>query len=254
MRKTCKPRKQSFLDTEQGKRLKCSQKKEKRRIIRNVQEIQSWGGRSRPPQPPATSPLPSKDELIQRIDTFLKEKCLEWIIPSREQSADEINLVDIGKSMKRQLDEIDMSDITHVVIENQISPIASRMKTIQGMLAQYFIMRFDTLSPLHIEFVSSTNKLKLFRRNGEGKQKEKTEKIGDIDTPPKAAASYKENKINSIFYCSQILQKNSILESWRTRLDTKKKDDYADCFLQGLWYFHHKNILSVAEDLKINVL
>ena len=30
---------------------------------------------------------------------------------------------------------------THVIIENQISPIANRMKTIQGMITQYFIMK-----------------------------------------------------------------------------------------------------------------
>ena len=35
----------------------------------------------------------------------------------------------------------DIESITHVFIENQISPIANRMKTIQGMLAQYFIMK-----------------------------------------------------------------------------------------------------------------
>ena len=36
--------------------------------------------------------------------------------------------------MKAELDKFVFDDIQHVVIENQLSPLASRMKTIQGML------------------------------------------------------------------------------------------------------------------------
>ena len=42
--------------------------------------------------------------------------------------------------MKSALDKMDdVTDLTHVIIENQISPIATRMKTIQGMVMQHFI-------------------------------------------------------------------------------------------------------------------
>ena len=50
-----------------------------------------------------------------------------------------------------------LGDIDRVIIENQISPIANRMKTVQGMLSQYFLMSNDKLD---IEFISSINKLK----------------------------------------------------------------------------------------------
>ena len=51
-------------------------------------------------------------------------------------------MVTLGKNMKGVFDEImcDVSGIEIVLIENQISPIANRMKTIQGMIMQYFIM------------------------------------------------------------------------------------------------------------------
>jgi hypothetical protein len=203
---------------------------------------------------------PQKDDLLNSLGEFFKRRCFEPLLKKRTQTADEVNLIEIGKSMKRQLDAVESihTGITHVVIENQISPIATRMKTIQGMLAQYFIMRYGggggggsgsgsgsggTAEP-HIEFVSSSNKLKLFRA-----------------PPPAAAASasatpssYKANKQDSVKYCSQIIQQNSLLETWRTCLEVKKKDDYADCFLQGLWYMNSKNILKIAEDLKIIVL
>ena len=50
---------------------------------------------------------------------------------------------------------IDFSQLHYVIIENQISPIANRMKSIQGMLTQYFI----TKDVPHIEYISAINKL-----------------------------------------------------------------------------------------------
>ena len=49
-----------------------------------------------------------------------------------------------------------INTIDCIVIENQISPIANRMKTLQGLIAQYFIMNNRT----KIEFISAANKLK----------------------------------------------------------------------------------------------
>ena len=50
------------------------------------------------------------------------------------------------------------SKIDTVIIENQISTLASRMKTLQGMITQYFIMK----NIPQIEFISASCKLKLF--------------------------------------------------------------------------------------------
>ena len=193
----------------------------------------------------------SKEEWGNRLGAFFRERSLEPLVKQQVLSADEVNLVDIGKSLKRQLDarESVVEDITDVVIENQISPIATRMKTIQGMLAQYFIMRFENS---HIEFISSSNKLKLFRK--EEKPEKQTPQTENVLETPGGGSTYRENKKDGVFYCSQIIEKNPLLEQWRTCLDAKKKDDFADCFLQGLWYMHSKKTILVAEDLKINVL
>jgi len=151
---------------------------------------------------------------------------------------------DVGRNMKQCLQNASFIDITHVVIENQLSPIANRMKTIQGMLAQYFIMIDENID---IQFISSSNKLKQFEST-QNKSKTKNEK-NEIITP-----NYKENKKDSVYFCNKIIENNIKLQKWKETLLVSKKDDLADCFLQGLWYFKLHNIISYAEDLKINIV
>ena len=55
----------------------------------------------------------------------------------------------------------DKIELDVVIIENQISTIASRMKTLQGMISQYFIMKGIP----SIEFISSINKLKIINNS-----------------------------------------------------------------------------------------
>ena len=47
----------------------------------------------------------------------------------------------MGINLKKMDELYKDDDIDTVIIENQISPIANRMKTLQGMIAQYFIMK-----------------------------------------------------------------------------------------------------------------
>jgi hypothetical protein len=144
--------------------------------------------------------------------------------------------------MKHCLDKMeDVNDISHVIIENQISPIATRMKTIQGMLAQYYIMKYDT-SKIHIDFISSSNKLKhLVRTPSQNKP---------CSNLPKN--TYKQHKQDSIYFCKQFVETNSEISRWLHVLDTSKKDDLADCFLQGLYYLQNQKVITYADNLKIN--
>ena len=52
-------------------------------------------------------------------------------------------------------------DIDLILIENQIGPLALRMKMLQGMITQYFIQNNIT----NIIFVNASNKLKEFLGN-----------------------------------------------------------------------------------------
>tara|TARA_Y100000992_G_C21268807_1_gene495464 strand:- start:1471 stop:2358 length:888 start_codon:yes stop_codon:yes gene_type:complete len=170
----------------------------------------------------------NKQELIDTLRTYFNKHMLDKIEKEKKVTAGETDLLSIGKNLKIELNKLDTLDNIDVVfIENQISPIANRMKTIQGMLAQYFIMTTDNIS---IEFVSSSHKLKQF-------DKDKN--------------SYKENKQQSVIFSKNIIDKNENFENWKEKLDSKKKDDLADCFLQGLYYFVREKNIYYADDLKI---
>lgn len=201
-----------------------------------------------------------KGEIIDKIDEFLKKQSLEPIIKKKSKTANDTDLIKIGKNMKNSLNQVlEPINISNVIIENQISPIANRMKTIQGMLAQYFIIRNENIV---IDFVSSSNKLKQFdiKKNKTSENiLENTMKPAEKPTENSLEKNiknpdYKKHKMDGVSYCSRILTKNEFLTQWITSLDTKKKDDLADCFLQGLWYLKQKNIIIYAEDLKIKIV
>jgi hypothetical protein len=44
------------------------------------------------------------------------------------------------------------------------------------------------------------------------------------------------------------------LDVCRPFLESAKKDDLADAFLQGLWYLEKQNRISIAANLKINIV
>jgi Mitochondrial resolvase Ydc2 / RNA splicing MRS1 len=177
----------------------------------------------------------TKKGLLEKVLTFFEEKCFQVLQAPKKKTANETDLISIGRNMTKLLDEMpEITDgtITHVILENQISTIANRMKTIQGMLAQYFIMRGRP--DIVIEFVSSSNKLKDF--------------VAEKNT------TYNQHKKDGIEICSRFLENNPNWTQWSSVLQTTKRDDLADSFLQGIWYLKRGNIISYAENLKINIV
>jgi hypothetical protein len=201
-----------------------------------------------------------KKDVLDCLFVFFNKNSLENILQEKKKTANETDLITIGRNMNEILNKNPfLENISHVLIENQISPIANRMKTIQGMLCQYFIMKGSQ----RIEFISSINKLKGFvlekkKENEENNEKEKIEenkkekkekeKIEENKKEKKEKEKYKEHKKDGIFICSQFLEKNPILNSWKSCLTSSKKDDYADSFLQGIWYLKHHTIIKYNEE------
>ena len=161
----------------------------------------------------------SKILLLDEIKELFEKK---FVMPfSNKIKSSEVSLITIGIELKKQLDLLYKNEkIDVVIIENQIGPLANRMKTLQGMLAQYFIMNKIE----NIEFVSPYNKLKIHNVNKN--------------------SNYLERKHKSIELCEEILiNQETLNENLFLFQDHKKKDDLADCFLQGFWYLKEKLII-----------
>ena len=175
-----------------------------------------------------------KPELLSLIHTYMNEKCFEKAV---EVNASNVDLITVGRNIQKKFDAIFHEirhEITHVIIENQISPIANRMKTIQGMVAQYFIMKNPAIV---IEFISSSNKLKTVEKDTDDENDENDENDGGCDeTTDDNKTSYASRKKKGVAVCLHLLKD---YETMTTYLKThKKKDDLADAFLQGMWYIN----------------
>jgi hypothetical protein len=193
-----------------------------------------------------------------------------------QTQASTVSLVFVGYSLMKQFDELfynencpdqNKNKIDAVVIENQISPIANRMKTVQGMITQYFLMR--GVDKDHIIYFSSVQKLKvapyhfIFHDTSEKNPgDDDADEVDDIQT-------YDDRKKAGVACVRKILAGSSTTSSsitgsgsspftirsnecthssvklcscWLHRFEShKKKDDMADSFLQGLSYIVKTN-------------
>ena len=128
----------------------------------------------------------------------------------------------------REKKNIAISQISNIIIENQIGPLAIRMKSIQAMITMYFVYNKNN----SIDYINSTNKLKYFSEKN---------------------ITYKERKKKSIEITKNILENNFEISSSKCKFINKlfieknedalilfnknnKKDDLADCFLQLLYF------------------
>jgi hypothetical protein len=171
---------------------------------------------------PQRPPMPRKAEVLayltaHREDTYLDPVCLP--------KAKDVDIVVLGRALVDRLDKaLHGMSIDTVLVENQIGTIALRMKTLQGMLYQYFIMRHPSCQ---VVTVSSSNKLKL----------------QSTDDGPVTSTSYSERKKQSILLARTILPLllPEAHSDWLGVLNrSKKKDDLADSLLQGLWFLKER--------------
>ena len=159
-----------------------------------------------------------KGDLVNLINEHIKTKYFQ---PIETTNASDVNLFDIGNNIKHHFNILFSNEecIDYVIIENQISPIATRMKTIQGMIVQYFVM--CNLQIHNIEFISAANKLK--------------------DCDAKEKTKYSDRKKLGISKCLETISTdfrfNEHLDYFNSH---KKKDDLSDSFLQGMWFINNK--------------
>ena len=134
----------------------------------------------------------TKSSLLKSINEYNDKHCYNEII---ETNASTIDLIHVSVNIKNKLNHLlhDIEHIDHIIIENQISPIASRMKTVQGMIVQYFVMSDITCE--NIRFVSASNKLRDVLKKGE-------------------VSSYSDRKKHSITRCLEIITTQTTLSDY----------------------------------------
>ena len=190
-----------------------------------------------------------KIALLEQIKPVLTTRLISPVVVAKKKTAGEYNLIELGRNMAQHMNVLFHSiAITHVIIENQIvgtrgsifqkNSIAgsARMKTIQGMITQYFILKHPDS---YIEFVSSLNKLK--QLNGktqattQGQTQPQAQPHTDIEQQqtPTAGQKYKKHKTDAIEYSLEFIRKY-FMEWEQVFMGEIKKDDMADSMLQGM--------------------
>ena len=130
-----------------------------------------------------------------------------------------------GKCIVEKLQKKDIFlDVDLVVIENQPALKNPTMKSIQMMIYSYFLINgvcSDNSNITSIEMINARNKLKAY-------------------TGPKIECDikdrYKRTKFLGIEYCKHMIQESKQDEQWIDLFtQSKKKDDLADAYLQGMY-------------------
>lgn len=216
---------------------------------------------------PAPTPTDKKELWIQFAEYTFKNRVLSFIGPN-ESNKEEVNMIQIGRNIKKFFDTHEATPlISTVLIENQISPHmtggnqrlmgATRMKMIQGIIMQYFLVRGN--DSLRVEFMASSHKLNQFRENtssyvdawGRLVPAEQLHSILSLSDGLKEGGLYRAHKKQANQLCNYLLSEAFISAQrigeinpddpewihWQTRhASHPKKDDLDDSFLQGLFY------------------
>tara|TARA_Y100000816_G_C26089380_1_gene575418 strand:- start:1122 stop:1820 length:699 start_codon:yes stop_codon:yes gene_type:complete len=144
--------------------------------------------------------------------------------------AKDIGIIDLGKNIKSVLSVLNKEinrQIDYVIIENQLSSLAVKMKTIQGMIIQFYIMN----NIENIDVISSQNKLKLCD-------------ILNITELSIDKKNYKERKKAGILITDYLINNKEEYKNMKNKF-IGKKDDLADSFLQGLYYINKYKINNI---------
>jgi len=133
-----------------------------------------------------------------------------------------------------------------VVIENQPSFKNPRMKSISGIIYDYYMIRgmvdreITKSTITKVKFMSPSNKIKL-ATDGETQQLVKLKSSNE-------SKAYKMTKSLAVKYATDMTKH---LPEWLAKFNShKKKDDLADAFLQGAYYFE-MNIKNSDNSIKV---
>ena len=143
---------------------------------------------------------------------------------SRNATVENATEYELKKKLFAALDELApmTTEVTRILIEKQPKHAREKIKGIAHALFDYYVMNEPTEQPYEkIDFIDAKNKLTVY------------------DGPPISChlkTQYARNKWYGLRYCLYLLDDEEE-ENWKQFISKhKKKDDLADCYLQGVWY------------------
>lgn len=143
--------------------------------------------------------------------------------PKKKKLNTNHDLLKISQLAVGKLRELDLDDVTHVLIENQPALKNPVMKSIQMIIYTFFVMdgvmkEESSIETIHM--VNARNKLKVY-------------KGPPIECNKKG--KYAQNKYLSVEYTKEMIKEED--ECFiKLFSESKKKDDLADAYLQGIYW------------------
>lgn len=167
---------------------------------------------------------------------FKTETKLLQLKSFKTKSSKTLNFDDVKYDLIMELENrVNLLSANYVVIENQPSFKNPRMKSIATTLYDYYLIRGIIDKPItksniiQVKFMSPSNKLKI-ANDGDKKQLVKAKSTDETK-------GYKLTKSLGIKYCLELVE--HLPESVAHFKSHKKKDDLADSFLQGAYFYTH---------------
>jgi len=149
--------------------------------------------------------------------------------PKKKKLNANYDLFGISQLAISKLRGLDIKDVKYVLIENQPALKNPIMKSIQMIIYTFFVIDgvMNELSNIeNVHMVNARNKLKVYK----GPKIECNKK-----------GKYAQNKYLSIEYTKEMIKEEDeyFQELFK---DSKKKDDLADAYLQGIYWIEKKDI------------
>ena len=143
--------------------------------------------------------------------------------PKKKKLNTNRDLMKISQLCVSKLRELDLDDVTHVLIENQPALKNPVMKSIQMIIYTFFVIdgvmkEESSIETIHM--VNARNKLKVY-------------KGPPIECNKKG--KYAQNKYLSVEYTKDMIKEDDE-EFIKLFSESKKKDDLADAYLQGIYW------------------
>jgi len=156
---------------------------------------------------------------------YCKKHAVDNVKPIVSRKVKTISTREISESLFNTLDLYpQMLNVNTVIVENQPCLMNPMIKSVQMLIYSYFMIKGflnkDSLIS-DVKHINARNKLK----NYDGP------KLGVY-----SKNKYTQRKKEAIEVCKYFLKDNNYLNFFESH---KKKDDLADCYLQGLWFINN---------------